>query len=91
MLADVPAPALYRDLVGLEAPAGRFLDDLAASSGTTPRSRSTGRSTPDAVDRPGARGAGTVHLGVDLDGFVDIAADLTVGRMPHARSCCSAR
>ena len=28
-------------------------------------------------------GAGTVHFGVDLDGFVDFAADLSVGRMPR--------
>jgi phytoene dehydrogenase-like protein len=32
---------------------------------------------------PEARGAGTVHLGVDLDGFVDFASDLTVGRVPE--------
>ncbi len=31
----------------------------------------------------GAHGAGTVHLGVDLDGFVDFGADLTVGRIPQ--------
>ncbi|MGL5909882.1 MAG: phytoene desaturase family protein, partial [Phycicoccus sp.] len=30
----------------------------------------------------GAREAGTVHLGCDVDGFVDLAADLSVGRMP---------
>ena len=30
-----------------------------------------------------ARGAGTVHLGVDDDGLVDVAADLSVGRMPR--------
>ena len=34
--------------------------------------------------RPTARaGAGTVHLGVDTDGFVDFAADLSVGRTPQ--------
>ncbi len=32
---------------------------------------------------PDARGAGTVHLGVDDDGLVDVAADLSVGRMPR--------
>ncbi len=32
---------------------------------------------------PAVRGAGTVHLGVDLDGFVDFAADLSIGRMPQ--------
>jgi len=28
-------------------------------------------------------GVGTVHLGVDLDGFVDFAADLNLGRVPR--------
>jgi phytoene dehydrogenase-like protein len=43
-----------------------------------------------ALDRPipwssgDARGAGTVHLGVDLDGFVRFAADISVGRRPLA-------
>ena len=32
---------------------------------------------------PGASGAGTVHLGVGHDGLVDVAADLSVGRMPR--------
>ena len=32
---------------------------------------------------PGRAGAGTVHLGVDHDGLVDFAADLSVGRMPR--------
>lgn len=32
---------------------------------------------------PAARGAGTVHLGVDLDGFVDVAADLSKGQAPR--------
>ncbi len=40
---------------------------------------------------PGAVGAGTVHFGVDLDGFVDFAADLSVGRRRSIHSCCSAR
>ena len=30
-----------------------------------------------------ARSAGTVHLGVDLDGFADFAADLSVRRIPR--------
>ena len=31
----------------------------------------------------GGTGAGTVHFGTDLDGFVDFAADLSVGREPE--------
>jgi phytoene dehydrogenase-like protein len=32
---------------------------------------------------PEVRGAGTVHVGVDLDGFVDFSADLSIGRIPQ--------
>ena len=35
----------------------------------------------------GAVGAGTVHLGVDVDGFVDHAADLSTGRIPQHPFC----
>ena len=35
----------------------------------------------------GAVGAGTVQLGVDVDGFVDHAADLSTGRIPQHPFC----
>ena len=84
VLADVAAPTLFRDLVGADdLPAG-FVDALRRFQWDTSVLKINW-----ALDRPvpwraaGARGAGTVHVGVDLDGFVDTAADLTVGRMPR--------
>ena len=84
VLADVSAPSLYRDLVGLDRlPSGirREIDRFQWDYGTL--------KVNWALDRPvpwraaGARHAGTVHLGVDANGFVDYAADLTCGRLPR--------
>jgi phytoene dehydrogenase-like protein len=84
VLADVPAPALYRDLVGLELlppGLGRHLDRFQWDPATV--------KVNWALDRPvpwraaGATGAGTVHLGTDCDGLVDFAADLSTGRVPR--------
>ena len=84
VLADVGAPSLYRDLVGLDrlpAEVGRLLTRFSWDHATL--------KVNWALDRPigwhagGGHGAGTVHLGVDSDGFVDFAADLSVGRLPR--------
>jgi len=83
VLADVAATTLYTELVdarhlpaGLPRAIRRFdWDHSTLKVNWALRSPIPWRST-------GARGAGTVHLGVDVDGFVDAAADLTVGRMP---------
>ncbi|KGN42265.1 FAD-dependent oxidoreductase [Knoellia aerolata DSM 18566] len=84
VLADVPAPALYRDLLAGQALPPRLLRDLDRFQWDNPTIKVNW-----ALDRPvpwsndEARGAGTVHLGVDTDGFVDFAADLSVGRTPE--------
>lgn len=84
VVADVTAPALYRDLVGLRHLPPRMRRDLDRFQWDHPTFKVNW-----AVDRPipwtapGARGAGTVHLGVDSDGFVDMAADLSTGRIPE--------
>ena len=83
VLADVPAPALYLDLVGpahlparLVADLHRFQWDDAtvkvdwALSGRIPW-----------IAEP-ARRAGTVHLSLDLDGLTGYAASLVTGRLP---------
>jgi phytoene dehydrogenase-like protein len=83
VIADVVAPTLYRDLVGLQ----HLPLKLAAGLDRFHWDNSTLKINW-ALDRPlrwrsaGAVGAGTVHLGTDLDGLVDFAADLTVGRRP---------
>ncbi|WP_111766059.1 phytoene desaturase family protein [Nakamurella deserti] len=84
VLADVAAPVLYRDLVGFDRLPPRLRADVERFQWDNPTLKLNW-----ALDRPvpwvapGARRAGTVHFGVDVDGFVDTAADLSVGRMPR--------
>ncbi|WP_407345195.1 phytoene desaturase family protein [Pengzhenrongella phosphoraccumulans] len=83
VLADVAAPTLYRDLVGLDLLPARLRRDLARfqwDHATLKVNWALDRPVP--WRSPEVRGAGTVHLGVDVDGFVDLAADLSVGRVP---------
>jgi phytoene dehydrogenase-like protein len=88
VLADVDAPSLYRDLVGLDRLPTRMernVERFQWDHATLKVNWALGSSVPWSA--AAARGAGTVHLGVDVDGFVDYAADLTVGRVP-ARPFC---
>lgn len=84
VIADVTAPALYGDLLAahhvplaLRRRLERFQWDHAAFKLNW------------ALDRPvpwaaaGAGSAGTVHLGVDVPGAVDVAADLAAARVPR--------
>ena len=83
VLADVPAPTLYLDLVGAHHVPARLVDDLRhfewddatikvdwALSSPIPWTSDTG-------------GAGTVHLGGDLSGLAGIANDLACDRVPR--------
>ena len=84
VLADVPAPSLYGDLLADHPLPARLQRDLARfqwDHATVKVNWALDRPVPWTADA--ARGAGTVHLGVDNDGFVDFAADLTVGRTPE--------
>ena len=84
VLADVPATTLYRDLLAdhpLPARLYRDLDRFQWDNATVKVNWALERPVPWTADA--ARGAGTVHLGVDEDGFVDFAADLSVGRTPE--------
>jgi phytoene dehydrogenase-like protein len=83
VLADVDAPTLYRDLVGLDrlpARVGRDIERFQWDHATLKVNWALREPVPWRAAE--ARAAGTVHLGVDVDGFVDFAADLTVGRRP---------
>jgi phytoene dehydrogenase-like protein len=84
VLADVAAPALYSDLVGeqhLPAEFVRGINRFQWDNATLKLNWALDRPIPWKDER--VAGAGTVHLGVDNDGLVDYAADLTLGRMPR--------
>lgn len=88
VLADVDAPTLYRDLVGIDrlpARMRRSLDRFQWDHATVKINWALDRPVPWVAES--AAGAGTVHLGVDVDGFVDFAADLSVGRVPAKPFC----
>jgi phytoene dehydrogenase-like protein len=83
VLADVPAPALYRDLVGEQHLPARLRADLDAfqwDAGTVKVDWAL--SAPLPWIAPAAREAGTVHLGADLNGLTRYAADLNQRRLP---------
>ena len=84
VIADVTAPLLYRDLVGAHRLPSSFVAELNNFQWDTPTLKIdwalTGTVGWSAVE---ARGAGTVHLGVDLDGLTRYAADLATRRVPR--------
>lgn len=83
VLADVDAPRLYRDLVGEEHLPARFVADLDRFQWDHSTVKlDWALDGPVPWTAPGARSAGTVHLGADLDGLRRYAADLTAGRLP---------
>jgi phytoene dehydrogenase-like protein len=84
VLADVDAPTLYRQLVGPAHLPAALLDDLTRFQWDHPTLKlNWALRGPVPWLAKESAGAGTVHLGVDLDGFVDVAADLSVGRAPR--------
>lgn len=84
ILADVTAPALYQELLSRVSMPARLREDVRRfqwDNATLKLNWALDGPVPWRGEE--ARLAGTVHLGVDLDGFVDLAADLAVGRMPR--------
>jgi phytoene dehydrogenase-like protein len=84
VVADVPAPALYLDLVGGAALPPRLVEDLAHFrwDGSTLKV-DWALSGPVPWKQESAAGAGTVHLGVDMDGLTGYAAALATGLIPR--------
>jgi phytoene dehydrogenase-like protein len=83
VLADVPAPALFGDLVGAPNLPPKFVDDLGRfqwDSGTVKVDWAL--SAPIPWRAPEVGRAGTVHLDCDLDGLTRFAADLACGAVP---------
>jgi phytoene dehydrogenase-like protein len=83
VLADVPAPPLFLDLVGPRWLPPRFVEDLAHFrwDGSTLKV-DWAVSGPMPWKNPAAAGAGTVHLGADLNGLTRYAAHLAVDEIP---------
>jgi phytoene dehydrogenase-like protein len=83
VLADVPAPVLYRDLVGAEHLPARLLADLERFQWDEATIKvDWALSGPVPWTAPEARLAGTVHLGGDVDGMAGASNDLACGRVP---------
>jgi phytoene dehydrogenase-like protein len=83
VVADVGAPALYRDMVGAEHLPGRVLDDLRRfqyDNSTVKVDWALDGPIPWAAEA--ARRAGTVHLAEGVDHFVESSCDLVEGRIP---------
>jgi phytoene dehydrogenase-like protein len=84
ILADVAAPILFTQLVGPEHLPARFVSDLENFQWDMPTLKvNWALSQKIPWTAPGAVGAGTVHLGVDLDGLTQYAAELAMRRAPN--------
>lgn len=84
VLADVPAPQLYKELVGVGHLPRRMVDDLETFQWDMSTLKiDWALSAPVPWTAREVAGAGTVHLGVDLDGLTDYAADLATRRDPR--------
>ncbi|SIQ98826.1 phytoene desaturase family protein [Micromonospora avicenniae] len=84
VLADVPAPALYLDLVGAAALPPRLVEDLSHFrwDGSTLKV-DWALSAPLPWTNPAVATAGTVHLGADLDGLTSYSAELARRELPR--------
>ncbi|SFB00612.1 Phytoene dehydrogenase-related protein [Amycolatopsis marina] len=84
VLADVPAPSLYLDLVGPEQLPARLLEDLRGFRWDDATVKvDWALSGPVPWTARGAAGAGTVHLGADLQGLSRFSSDLQLHRVPE--------
>ncbi len=85
VLADVDAPTLLLGLVGEAHLHPRTVADLQAFQWDNPTLKlNWGLRAPIPWTAPEAHGAGTVHLGADLDGLSRYATSLAVGELPPA-------
>ncbi|MFC0438347.1 NAD(P)/FAD-dependent oxidoreductase [Kutzneria buriramensis] len=84
VLADVPAPALYLDLVGADHLPARLVDDLGRfhwDPATIKVDWALSGPVPWTAEQ--VRGAGTVHISADMDGLSAFTLDLARGRTPR--------
>jgi phytoene dehydrogenase-like protein len=84
VVADVAAPDLYgRLLSGVPLPRSVRTDLSKFQWDPSTLKLNWALRAPVPWKSEASRAAGTVHLGVDLDGFVDFSSDIAVGRMPE--------
>lgn len=84
VLADIDAPTLFRDLVGTEHLPRRARQDLRRFEWDPSTLKvNWALSGPLPWTAQAAVGAGTVHLGVDMDGLVDFNEALARQQMPR--------
>ena len=84
VLADVPAPILYHQLVGAEHLPARLLTDLERFHWDNATVKvDWALSGPVPWTAAGVGDAGTVHLGGDLDALVKYGSDLSRSREPE--------
>jgi phytoene dehydrogenase-like protein len=84
VIADVSAPTLYEQLIGGRHLPPRLLDDLRRFQWDSPTMKiDWALSGGIPWTAKNAREAGTVHLGVDLDGMTRYAGDLATGTVPR--------
>ena len=84
VLADVTAPELFNGLVGTQHLPPRMVADLDNFQWDASTLKiDWALSSPVPWTAREAAGAGTVHLGVDMDGLTDYAADLSTRRNPQ--------
>ncbi|MDQ3154915.1 MAG: NAD(P)/FAD-dependent oxidoreductase, partial [Actinomycetota bacterium] len=83
-IADVGAPALYRDLLPAAAVPARLLADLRCFEWDTPVVKvNWALDGPIPWRAPAAAAAGTLHLGRDENGLVSWASEIEAGIVPH--------
>ena len=83
VLADVPAPALYLDLVGAEHLPARLVEDLDHFRWDYATVKvDWALSAPVPWRNDAVRSAGTLHLAADMNGLVRYSSQLTSGEIP---------
>ncbi|GHF34447.1 phytoene dehydrogenase-like protein [Amycolatopsis bartoniae] len=84
VLATVPAPVLYQELLDPDVLPARFRDDLRRFHWDDPTVKvDWALSRPIPWRNPEAGQAGTVHLDADMNGLADYHHALAVGRLPE--------
>lgn len=84
VLADVPAPRLYLDLIGADALPGKLAEDLRRFQWDSDTIKvDWALSGPIPWTNPEAALAGTIHLGGDVNGLATTAHELACGKVPR--------